>query len=196
MDLVRLGLERLEGWCWEAKAQTMYECAVREGARVMVEVGVYGGRSLVPLIMAARETGGYVWGVDAWSNGVATTIPYGEANNRFWAEDDLGRVKSKLFGFLGEHQLGGWVGLVEASSLAALPLFADGSVDLLHVDAAHSVLDEARDVASWLMKLRKGGVLIIDDTDRADVEPAVRIAESVCETLHTDAKYVVMRKVV
>lgn len=195
-SLIELGLEQLEGWCWLEKAERMLSIALEERAKVMVEVGVYGGRSLVPLIVAAQANGGYVWGIDAWSNAVATTVPYGEDHNSFWANDDMGRVKDKLFKFLGEHKLSGHVAIVEATGEQALHLFQDKSIDLLHVDASHSILDEARDVSSYLMKLREGGILIIDDTDRAEVQLALEIAKSVCDVVHTDPKYVVLRKTI
>lgn len=196
MSLIDKGLTDLEGWCWAEKAHHMHELALDEQAKVMVEVGVYGGRSLIPLILAAQETDGYVWGIDAWSNQVATVVPYGQDHNSFWANDDLGRVKDKLFKFLGEHQLSSHVGILEATGEQGLAFFADRSVDLLHVDASHSVLDEARDVSSWLMKLKKDGILIIDDTDRDEVQLAVQIAESVCDLVHKDPKYQVFRKTI
>lgn len=195
-SLIELGLEQLEGWCWLEKAERMLSIALDEKAKVMVEVGVYGGRSLIPLIVAAKANGGYVWGIDAWSNAVATTVPYGEDHNSFWANDDMGRVKDKLFKFLGEHKLSGHVAIVEATGEQALHLFQDKSIDLLHVDASHSILDEARDVSSYLMKLREGGILIIDDTDRAEVQLALEVAKSVCDVVHTDPKYVVLRKTI
>lgn len=193
-SLIQAGLEQLEGWCWQEKAERMLSLALDEESKVMVEVGVYGGRSLIPLIVAAQHNKGFVWGIDAWSNDVATTVPYGKDHNSFWANDDMGRVKDKLFKFLGDNKLGGHVAIVQASGEQALHLFQDKSIDLLHVDASHSVLDEARDVSSYLMKLRKGGILIIDDTDRPDVQIAVEIAKSVCEVVHEDPKYLVLRK--
>lgn len=193
-SLIHRGLEDLEGWCWAEKAERMLSIALDERAEIMVEVGVYGGRSLIPLIVAAQHNRGYVWGIDAWSNTVATTVPYGQDHNTFWKNDDMGRVKDKLFKFLGEHKLSGHVAIVEASGEQALHLFQDKSIDLLHVDASHSVLDEARDVSSYLMKLRTGGILIIDDTDRDEVQIAVQIAKTVCDVVHEDKKYLVLRK--
>lgn len=194
-DLIRKGLEDLEGWCWEEKAERMYDLIRQEQPDTLVEVGVYGGRSLVPMLVGARDNGkGWVYGVDAWDNDVATTVPYGEDNNTFWANDDLGRVKTKLYRFLAEHDLARYGHILELSGEEALPLFRPKSIDFLHIDASHSVLDEARDVTGYLMKLKTDGILIIDDTDRDDVQPALEIALTVCDAVYVNKKYVVLRK--
>jgi hypothetical protein len=48
-------------------------------------------------------------------------------------------------------------------SLDAAPLVADGSLDLVFIDAVHLYEDVLADVAAWLPKVAPGGVLAGDD---------------------------------
>jgi predicted O-methyltransferase YrrM len=59
-------------------------------------------------------------------------------------------------------------------SLAASTLFADGSVDVVWLDADHSYEAVKADIAAWLPKIRPGGVLGGDDWAFEGVEKAVR----------------------
>ena len=51
------------------------------------------------------------------------------------------------------------------SSLAAAPLFADGSLGLVHIDAGHDYASVKSDIVAWLPKLAKGGIALFHDIE-------------------------------
>jgi len=58
--------------------------------------------------------------------------------------------------------------LMRKRSLDAAPRFADGSIDLLHIDASHAVEDVRADFNAWLPKVSKHGVILMHDALNAD----------------------------
>jgi len=59
------------------------------------------------------------------------------------------------------------------SSLEGVDLFADGSVDFLMIDGDHSYEAVKADIAAWLPKMRKGGIISGDDYNWEGVKRAV-----------------------
>ena len=49
----------------------------------------------------------------------------------------------------------------------------DGSLDWVFIDADHSFRGVSEDIANWLPKIRKGGMVIGHDIDREGVRLAV-----------------------
>jgi predicted O-methyltransferase YrrM len=145
----------IEGWSedilpwYDAVARALPQNAV------VVELGTARGRSA--LFLAERltllERGDVqIWCVDTWEGAelgkmLRTLVQYPEvlqATNSSGLEDV--DVVSKLR-------------LVRCESTRASWLFADGAVDVVFVDADHSYDGVRADVATWLPKLKPGGLL-------------------------------------
>src|SRR5678809_752199 len=80
----------LQGWCPLDKAQFLAELTVSNNLQAAVELGVFGGRSLIAIAIACQHKGsGFIYGIDPWSNSSALEGTNSEANNEWWRQVDL-----------------------------------------------------------------------------------------------------------
>ena len=158
--------ERLEGWCSLRKADELVRLVLENKVHCAVEVGVYGGRSLVPIGAALKSTGGVAFGIDAWSNTVAVRSADRPEDRTWWSEVDLRPIKAALLRFIADHALSEQLRLVELDSAAAFAAFSSmgtNPIDLLHIDGGHSGDRALSDVVTWGSLVRPGGIIVVDD---------------------------------
>lgn len=159
------------------KALALADLIVTRGIRDTVEIGVYRGRSLLPVAAMLKLVGaGRAIGIDPWSAEEAMQHDDHEAGeavrefaaNHPWEETYKGVVQAIEMLELGEH-----CELRRMSSEAAAPGIADGSVGLVHIDGNHDRAAVERDVELYVPKLTRGGFLVLDDASWASVRPLV-----------------------
>ncbi len=88
---------------------------------------------------------------------------------------------------LNSYKLSEYCNVMRMSSLHALPLFADESIDILHIDGNHTEENALADVLMYLPKLKKGGYLWFDDVNWTSTHKAVEYLMS-SEQLVMDAQ--------
>jgi predicted O-methyltransferase YrrM len=186
LEIDRL-LPRLEGWCTPRKAAWLAQLVTTHQAARICEIGVYGGRSLLPMALAARRLpGAAVWGIEPWSNAVATAYADAPEHEQWWAEVDLAAIKRSLFAAILACDLTAIVKLIELPSDAArlgclsLPAMR---FDLLHIDGAHAEAQACADVTGWLPLLAPGGIVVLDDIGWDSVARARDHLRRTCATI-------------
>ncbi|MDQ2067261.1 glycosyltransferase [Xinfangfangia sp. CPCC 101601] len=119
---------------------------------LVVELGVHQGDSLLSIAAALQHFGqaGKVTGIDTWEG-----------------DDHAGSYDGNAV-FQGVQAraaaLAPRVTLLRATFDKALPTFADGSVDLLHIDGLHTYDAVRHDFESWRPKLSPRSVVMLHDT--------------------------------
>ncbi len=124
--------------------------------RVTVELGTHIGNSYFALCQAMKtlELPGAMYAVDTW-----------RGDEHAGLYDDT--VYQRVFR-INERQFAAFSRLLRCTFDEALPSFADGSVDLLHIDGLHTYEAVKHDFESWLPKVSPRGVVILHDTTVRD----------------------------
>lgn len=167
-------LPGLPGWCTCVKGARMAELA--RGANLCVELGVFGGRSLVAIALSLKDSPndfGRVDGIDPYTPTAALEGANSPENDLWWGQLDYEAVARAAQEALYRLELMPYARLVRMLSRDVVGFYADGTVDFLHLDANHSEATSCEDVALWAPKIRPdGGYLVFDDTDWATTQKA------------------------
>lgn len=151
---------------------------------VCVEIGVFGGKSLINTALALKENGnGMVYGIDPWRTEVCLEGNAPNEDPEFWHSIDLDAVHYDCMRAIWQHELDDYAVVIRAKSLNAHHLFPDGSIDILYIDGGHSE-DAARDdVVCYGPSVRDDGYIWIDDTNYDSLKLAISILEKQCTLL-------------
>lgn len=163
----------ITGWCPLEKAQDLAMAVMVLRPEVVVELGVWAGRSLIPMAITCRELGkGTVFAVDPWSP-VASVVGYDAANAKWWGAADheaIYRAFSQKVVALGLESV---VTIHRQTSNEFQP---PAKIDVLHVDGLHTE-QALTDVKRFAPNVRFGGLVCIDDIGwTVDGIPHVAIA--------------------
>lgn len=120
--------------------------------RRVVELGTYKGNSYMNFCQAMVDHGvnGQAFAIDTWE---------GDPQSGYYGEGILSSLRKEhdpSYGFFST--------LIQSTFDAARPRFADGSVDLLHIDGCHTYEAVKHDFENWLPVLSDRGVVLFHDT--------------------------------
>lgn len=153
-------MKTLEGWCSEKKASILIDIILAFKPKNVVEIGVFGGKSLIPMAMALRANGrGTIFGVDPWT-AEAALQGMDETNKVWWESLDYTNIFKYFVAKIDEFQLRKQIILLKTTSKDA-PIVYD--IDVLHIDGNHSAETSYIDVTKWVPLVKKGGVIILSD---------------------------------
>lgn len=174
---VFLSMKELHGWCSEQKASILIDLIQLIKPEKVVEIGVWGGKSLIPMAYAVQANGmGTVYGIDPWS-AQASSDGMDGANLDWWSAVDHEMVYQGLVKNIENFNLQDDVVLIRKTSEEADLIEGIG---LLHIDGNHS--DEASyvDVTKWVPYVNKGGIIVFDDLNWSTTSRAVNWLNENC----------------
>lgn len=167
-----------DGWCWEDKAIKLAEVVWTLKPKLTVEVGVFGGKSFIPMAAVVahldqNEGKHRAEGIDAWSAVAAVSGNEGTPHEEFWGNqamlDSIFNKASARVNALASRS----VRLIKETSEEAVARYKDGSIDLLSIDGNHEESHALHDAKKWWAKLSTGGVMAFDDTAWESQQKAV-----------------------
>jgi hypothetical protein len=173
--IIERELPGLPGWCTPKKGKRIAELA--RDAHLIVELGVFGGRSLVAMALALRDSSNdfsRVDGIDPYTPAAALEGTNDPANSAWWSALDYEAVARAAQEALYRLELMPYARLVRMLSREVVGFYADGTLDLLHQDANHAEETTCEEVALWVPKIRPGGYWIFDDTNWESTRKAQR----------------------
>lgn len=169
----------LPGWCTPDKAKRLMRIAKWRAPEIAVEVGVHGGRSLVALAMGVKFAGlGHIDGIDSYSAVDCLEGEQSDVDKQLWSATEYETLHTSALSGLTLHDLNDAARIVRKRADDAVHDYADGSIDLIHLDGNHSELVSCRDVATWLPKMRSISTWICDDTNWASMKKALGMLEA------------------
>lgn len=170
-------MKQLDGWCSDEKAEYLVELIRLTKPDVVVEIGVFGGKSLLPMAMALKANHkGMAFGIDPWSHDASSVGMEGE-NLNWWSNLDHEKILKLLQERIKLFNLQDYITLVRATSLDAEPIEGIG---LLHIDGNHSEETSYIDVTKWVPYVKSGGIIIFDDVNWSTTDKAVSWLNTHC----------------
>lgn len=151
---------KLPGWCSMEKAFTLASIVMAQRPAITVEVGIYGGSSLLPILLAHQGINfGIVYGIEPWSVEEAMKAQTTAADVEWWSKQNFAKLEDDLTSVMKRLGLEEFFRLVRKPSRQANPIPGTG---VLHIDGAHS--DQAiQDVVRFAQQVELGGYVIMDD---------------------------------
>ena len=157
----------IHGWCTVEKANKLMEIVKSCRPLLSVELGVFGGKSLLPIALMSKELNinSKIIGVDSWSVQACIEGTNDKANADWWSNIDYEEIFNYTKFLMIEHKVDDVVELWRNTSKNVVSKFEDNSIDLLHQDSNHSEEITCEEVELYWNKVKEGGYWIFDDTN-------------------------------
>lgn len=151
---------KLPGWCEIPKALTLYNLVLATKPLTILEVGVFGGRSALPMMQACKRNGkGVVHCVDPWSPKSSEEGQVADVDRKWW-----GNLNHEIIyqGFVDQVKKNGLMPFCEIHRMKSSEFDGPSVIDVFHCDGNHGP-DALSDTIKFSNRVPQGGYVILDD---------------------------------
>lgn len=156
-------LPSLHGWASPEKGICLASYAVAIKAKVCCEIGTWGGKAAIPMMLAMRELwSGTVICIDPWRAEESAKGQHTEADKKWWTEEANHELVYQHFIYHVEKlNLGQYC---EIRRMTSDQSDVPAVIDLLHIDGNHDV-QALTDTTRFAPAVRLYGICVLDDLD-------------------------------
>lgn len=186
----------LRGWGGKVeRPYRMAELIVEQRPKVVVEIGVFGGQSLIPQALALKVLGcGKIYGIDPYNIDVIKQEMAELDDEAMWLKQDMNVVREDTLRWIRDLGLDDVVHMIRHESKDAAFIFDYMPIDILHIDGAHTEKGVMLDVDLFGLKVRIGGHIWLDDSHFPSLAPAIRKLETFCDLVEDWGGYRLYRR--
>ena len=164
------------GGCTFEKACIMADLVCTYNLKTTVEIGVYRGRSLLPMALAHKlSTHGTAYGIDPYKleEALQNDTPFKEDIEKFCLALDFDLLYQDVLDLIESYNVVDNCILLRKTSKEAINYFIENDIyfDLLHIDGNHDTDKVMLDVDLYLPRIRPGGFIVMDDFNWESVNP-------------------------
>lgn len=168
-------VQKMDGWMEETRCSALIDLVMEHRPKKIVEIGIFGGRSLAAMGFACHHIGeGVVWGIDPWSKEAAIEGET-EENVKWWSELDIEKIYRTFVQNILNLNLSYQCRWLRMTAEEAAPLFPDNSINALSLDGNHSEIASCREVRTWVPKIAPQGVIVMDDVHWPSQQKAIQL---------------------
>lgn len=171
-------INSLEGWCSEEKCDKLYNLIIDKKPLNLVEIGVFGGKSLFSQAFALKENEmGTIHGVDSWQSSDCIVGMNEKSAINWWNSLDYEKLYQECLNNVKINDFEKYVKIHRMSSEEYSKLI-DFEIDILHIDGNHEEESSCKDVELYLPKVKLGGYIWFDDANWHQTQKAIHLLQN------------------
>lgn len=161
MNVIREAHSSCEGWCSWMKAEAMASLVIGMKHELSVEIGVFGGKSLLPVALAHQHNSfGRVIAIDPWMADASVEGQVNEADVKWWSNQQM--HDGVLAGFKDKIRRYNLEGIVDVRRVKSNDMEPPSGIGLLSIDGNHGI-QVLTDVERYATNVNRGGYVVMDD---------------------------------
>ena len=176
--------KQIEGWCCPEKEEDLFLWIDKMKCKSGLEIGVFGGSSLIRAGLMFKTNGGHLVGIDPYCFKASNKYDEEDTENyKWWRDLDYDKIYNGCLNNLSRYKLKDTVNLIKISSDEYKDLIPDKTLDFLHIDGNHTEEQSTLDVKNYLPKCKNGAVIFLDDIKWESVFKARDLLRKKCKMI-------------
>jgi predicted O-methyltransferase YrrM len=171
-------IKDLPGWCSEDKFNKMYSLIKKINPDKLLEIGVFGGKSLFSQALALKDNkNGHIIGIDSWDKKDCIQYMTDPVAIEWWSKLDYASIYKSCMKFIKENKLKKYCSLYKGTTKEYRYQLRN-DIDILHIDGNHEEASSCYDVETYVPFVKKNGYIWFDDANWHQTKKAVNIIET------------------